>query len=241
MSHTTPSIYPTSTNFSQNTYQGHQLGYLSSTNSYNPPISQHYNSLGHSYTNKSILGNINSLGQQSLTQGLGPTGLQSSLTQAALGQTSLGPSSLPSSLGQNVLVSSLAHQSLGTTSLSTGVLGQTSLGSTALGNSIVPCSYTTTSMANPTFTNPLVANNPVSLSQSAYNNPNYNNPVTSTLNQYNLPYNPITTSNYTSNVTFSNPLSSQFNSIPLSGPVGMSIKLKPLEEVELGNFTIFSN
>ncbi|KRT80505.1 Fibronectin domain-containing protein, partial [Oryctes borbonicus] len=38
----------------------------------------------------------------------------------------------------------------------------------------------------------------------------------------------------TSNVTFSNPLSSQFTNMSLSGPVGMSIKLKPLEEVELG-------
>lgn len=220
MSHTTPSMYPSS-NFTQNTggyQQSHQLAYLSSTNSYNPPISQHYNSLGHSYTNKSILGNINSLGQQPLSQGL------------AQGLPSIGPSSLPSSLGQTVLGSSLAHQNLGTTSLSTGVLGQTSLGSTGLGTSIVPSSYTTTSIANPL----VVANNPVSLSQSAYNNPNFSNPVTSALNQYNLPYNAITTSNYTSNVTFSNPLSSQFNNMSLSGPVGMSIKLKPLEEVELG-------
>lgn len=229
MSHTTPSMYPTS-NFTQNTsgyQQSHQLAYLSATNSYNPPISQHFNSLGHSYTNKSILGNINSLGQQTL--GLGQS----------LGQASIGPSSLPSSLGQTVLGSSLAHQSLGTTSLSTGVLGQTSLGSTALGTSIVPSSYTTTSIANPTFTNPLVSNNPVSLSQTTYNNPNFANPVTSSLNQYNLPYNTISTSNYASNVTFSNPLSSQFNNMSLSGPVGMSIKLKPLEEVELGEIFHF--
>ncbi|KAI4454747.1 rim binding protein-related [Holotrichia oblita] len=213
MSHTTPSIYPT-TNFTQNTsnyQQTHQIGYLSSTNSYNPPISQHYNSLGHSYTNKSVLGNINSLGQPSLTQGLV--------------QASIGPSSLPSSLGQTVLGSSLAHQNLGTTSLSTGVLGQTSLGT-----SIVPSSYTTTSITNPLVSN----NNPVSLSQSPYNNPNFSNTASSALNQYNLPYNTISSSNYTSNVTFSNPLSSHFTNMSLSGPTGMSIKLKPLEEVELG-------
>lgn len=89
---------------------------------------------------------------------------------------------------------------------------------------VPPVNYTT----NPTtFNNP-----PTVLSQTPYTNP-----VTNTLNQYTLPgaYNPVTTT-YTNNVvTFSNPLSSQFNSLPLSGPVGMSIKLKPLEEVELGN------
>ncbi|XP_017774492.1 PREDICTED: uncharacterized protein LOC108561183 isoform X4 [Nicrophorus vespilloides] len=82
--------------------------------------------------------------------------------------------------------------------------------------------------SNSTFTNPLMTTLP-SLNSS------YTNPVTSTLNQYNLPpppssYNSLpTTGSYANNVTFSNPLSSQFNS--LTG--NMSIKLKPLEEMEL--------
>lgn len=213
MSHTTPSIYPASVLGGHGTaYQppGHSLSYYPTNTSYNPTsMSSQYNTLSHNYTaNKTNLMGMNSLGHTGLGQ-LGQTGM---------GQTSLG------GLGQtSVLGSSLAHQGL-STSMGGGVMG------TAMSNVMAPGSnYATNVMSNATFTNPLGANNP-QLSQGGYNNP-----VTSTLNQYSLPstYNPVTTS-YSNNVTFSNPLSSQFNSLPLSGPVGMSIKLKPLEEVELG-------
>lgn len=98
---------------------------------------------------------------------------------------------------------------------------------------VPPSSYATSAIANTTFSNPLATSNPTGLQQSTFNNPtSYSNPVSNTLTQFNLPYNPVTTS-YTNNVTFSNPLSSHFNSLPLSaGP--MAIKLKPMEEVELG-------
>lgn len=138
---------------------------------------------------------------------------------------------LSSGLGQaSVLSGGLTHQ-MGT-SLGGTVMG-TSLVSSALGTSMVPSSYTTTSVSNTTFTNPLVTNNPSALQQSSYSNPSYTNSVTNTLNQFSLGYNPVTTS-YSNNVTFSNPLSSQFNSLALTGP--MSIKLKPLDEVELGKY-----
>lgn len=97
---------------------------------------------------------------------------------------------------------------------------------------VPPTNYQTSSMANTTFTNPNPTGNVSGLSslqQTSFNNPTFSNPVTSTLNQYSLPYNPVTTS-YTNNVTFSNPLSSQF--VRSSGP--MSIKLKPMDEVDLG-------
>lgn len=76
-------------------------------------------------------------------------------------------------------------------------------------------------MSNTTFSHPLVSS--------------YTNQVSSALNNpaFSLPYN--STATYTNNVTFSNPLSAQFtNPMPLTGPVGMNIKLKPLEEVDLG-------
>lgn len=159
-----------------------------------------------SYNPTSISSQFNPYKSNLMTHTLGQYG--------TLGQTSaLGPTSVLATTG-------LTHSGLSST---IGTLG------TSLGTSMVPpVSYTT----NPaTFTSPLITNNPTALSQAPYTNP-----VTSTLNQYTLPgtYNPVTTS-FTNNVTFSNPLSSQFNSMPLSGPVGMSIKLKPLEEVELGN------
>lgn len=216
MSHTTPSIYPTSALGGHGTtYQppGHSLSYYPTNTNYNPTsISSQYNTLSHNYNaNKGNLMGMNNLGHTGLGQ-LGQTGM---------GQTSLG------TLGQtSVLAAGLAHPGL-STSMGGAVMG------TAMSNVMAPASnYATNVMSNTTFTNPLIANNPP-LSQSAYNNP-----VTSTLNQYSLPstYNPVTTS-YTNNVTFSNPLSSQFNSLPLSGPVGMSIKLKPLEEVELGKLS----
>src|SRR5699024_2620126 len=115
------------------------------------------------------------------------------------------------------------------TSMGGNVMGP-SLVSTALGSSMVPTTYATSSISNTTFTNPLASNNPTAL-PSSFNNPTFTSSVTNTLNQFNLHYNPVTTT-FTNNVTFSNPLSSQFNSLGLSGP--MSIKLKPLDEVELG-------
>lgn len=198
MSHTTPSIYPTSSILGGHNpsyqSQSHTLGYLSSTNTnYNPSsISTQFNSLGHTY--KSNLMGHHTLGQLGTT--LGPT--------------------TASVLGSGVTTTGLTHSGL-----------------SSLGTSIVPPSvnYTT----NPTtFSSPLnITNNPTVLSQ-----PHFTNPVTSsTLNQYTLPatYNPsVTTATFSNNVTFSNPLSSQLPSQPLTGPVGMSIKLKPLEEVELG-------
>ncbi|KAH1012013.1 hypothetical protein HUJ04_001263 [Dendroctonus ponderosae] len=71
---------------------------------------------------------------------------------------------------------------------------------------------------------------------SSYNNPSFNNPISSTLGQYSTlnQYSnqlPIVTSSYSNAVTFSNPLSSQFNSL---GATQMSIKLKAMDEVDLG-------
>ncbi|KAF5284120.1 hypothetical protein FQR65_LT00120 [Abscondita terminalis] len=195
MSHTTPSIYPTSTLCGPTSNCPHQspasIGYLSSSNTYNPPISQQYNTLSNPYSSKPIT-----------------TGFQPISHHQHLG----GLTSLTSVLGQT----------------STLGLGQT----TILGNpTILPSTYTTTSsISNTTFTH-LVSNNPTTLPQTAFSNPTYNNPVASA---YALPFNPITTTTFTNNVTFSNPLSSQFNNMALSGPSAMSIKLKPFEEVELG-------
>ena len=250
MSHTTPSMYPTS-NLSHNatyqTTQSHSIGYLPTSNPYNSQMSHQYNSLGHSYTNKSILGNLNSLGPQQLGtstigSSLGQTGMvqsalgpstlgQNAISQGILGHSSMGQSSLPNSLGTTVLGGSLAQHQMGNTSM----LGQASLGSSGLGTNLVPSSYATCSIAN-TFSNQLVTNNPAALSQSAYSNPVFSNPVTSALNQYSLPYNPVTSTNFGANVTFSNPLTSQFNNLPISAPasLGMTMKLTPLEEVELG-------
>ncbi|KAK4878821.1 hypothetical protein RN001_011327 [Aquatica leii] len=213
MSHTTPSIYPTSTLCGPSSNCPHQspasLGYLSSSNTYNPPLSQ-YNSLNNPYTSKS----------NPITTGFQPITHHQHL--GGLGQIGLGQTAMPSVLGQ------------------TSTLGQTGIGlgqqtSTILGNpTMLPSTYTTsTTISNPTYTH-LVSNNPTSLPQTAYSNQSYNNPVASALPQYTLPYNPITTTTYTNNVTFSNPLSSQFNNMALSGPSAMSIKLKPFEEVELG-------
>lgn len=117
-----------------------------------------------------------------------------------------------------------------------GVMGTlpSSLGTSSM---VPPTSYTQSSMSNSTFVNPLSSNNPSALQQTAFNNPTFSNPVTSTLNQYSLPYsnpiNPVTTTFSNNNVTFSNPLSSQFNSLPLTGGP-MSIKLKPIDDVDLG-------
>lgn len=136
-----------------------------------------------------------------------------------LGQQGIG------NIGQSsVLGTGLAHPNLAT-SMGGGVMMNTSLGT----GMVPPSSYATSSMVNTTFSNPLATNSP------SFTHTSFNNPVSNALNQYSLQstYNPVTTS-YNNNVTFSNPLSSQFNSLPLSGPVGMSIKLKPLEEVDLG-------
>ncbi|KAJ8910498.1 hypothetical protein NQ315_012345 [Exocentrus adspersus] len=212
MSHTTPSIYPTNM-VGHNSYQtGISGGYLPSNpvgvSSYNPSSTQ-YNSLGHHYTNKSSLmgTTMNSLGH-----GVGMGG--------ALGQSSV----LGTSLAQNL------------SSMGAGVMGTlpSSLGASSM---VPPTSYTQSSISNTTFANPLSSTNPAGLQQTAFNNPSFANPVTSTLNQYSLPYsnpiNPVTTSFANNNVTFSNPLSSQFNSLPLTGGP-MSIKLKPMDDVDLG-------
>ncbi|KAJ8981873.1 hypothetical protein NQ317_008221 [Molorchus minor] len=213
MSHTTPSIYPTSGMVGHNSYQTSNLSgsYMQSNpvgvGSYNSGSAQ-YNSLGHSYNKSSLVmgATMNSLGH---AVGMG----------SSLGQTGV----LGTSLAQNL------------SSMGTGVMGTlpTSLGP----SSIVPPSYTQSSISNAAFSNRASTNNPA-LQQASFNNPTFTNPVTSTLNQYSLPYsnpinpvNSVTTSYANNNVTFSNPLSSQFNSLPLSG---MSIKLKPMDEVDLG-------
>lgn len=229
MSHTTPSLYP-SLSMSHNTtnYQGttSNLGYLPSS-SYNPPLSQQYNSLGHGYTNKPTYGNLNTLGQP-IGQSIGQSNL-SSITNP------LG--TVPLQTG-TVLGSSLGHTTLGPSTIGAGALGTSSLGTTALGSSIVPTSYSTGAISNSTYTNPLIpSNNTVSMGQTVFNNPSYSNPATSTLNQFNLPYNPVTTS-YSNNVTFSNRLSTQLMNVPIAGTNAMSIKLKPLEEVDLGKIAI---
>ncbi|XP_076254720.1 RIMS binding protein isoform X5 [Rhynchophorus ferrugineus] len=219
MSHTTPSIYPTSTSLSgQHAYNAGTLSgttgtYPVSVGSYNTT----FNSLGHHYTsaNKSLMGTtgLNSLGHHQI--GMGATGI---------GQTSV----LGSSLGQPL------------STIGTNVMGNVSLPSTGLGTSIVPPSnYATSSISNTTFSNPLVSANPSRVlgQVSSYNNPSFNNPITSTLtqysslNQYSNPLNPIVTTSYANAVTFSNPLSSQFNSL---GAAPMSIKLKAMDEVDLG-------
>lgn len=250
MSHTTPSIYPTAASLSHNSnYQSSSLGggYMTSSN-YNTPVSQQYNSLSHSYTtNKSnLMANLNPIGNLN-TGGIGSAtgGLCSQIGQlsGALGTTTLG-GGVTTLGGTGTGGSTLCG---GTTSLGAGVIGG---GSSSLGTNIVPpSSYSNCALSNTTFTNPLsaaaaavaaaaAANNPVSsISQTAFSNPTFNNPITSsTLNQYSLPpYNPVSsTTSYTNNVTFSNPLSSQLMTMPLTGTTGMSIKLKPLEEVELG-------
>ncbi|XP_031331242.1 RIMS-binding protein 2 isoform X3 [Photinus pyralis] len=214
MSHTTPSIYPTSTLCGPTSNCPHQspasLGYLPSSSTYNPiPISQQFNSLTNPYTSKP-----NPMG--TAFQPIAHHQHLGGLGQIGLGQTPL----VPSVLGQ------------------TSTMGQTGLGPTSaiLGNPTIlppPSTYTTSTISNPTFTH-LVSNNPTSLPQTAFSNPSYSNQVASALPQYTLPYNPITTTSFTNNVTFSNPLSSQFNNMALSGPSAMSIKLKPFEEVELG-------
>ncbi|XP_060532977.1 RIMS-binding protein 2 isoform X3 [Cylas formicarius] len=223
MSHTTPSIYPTSTTLGgQHTYNtgttlsGAYISNPASVGGYNPTS---YNSLGHHYSmaNKSMIGTtMNSLGHH-----------QVGMTASGLGQTSI----LGTSLGQPL-------------STSIGTIG-TSLPPTGLGTSIVPpSSFATNSMSNTTFTNPLVSTNPRVLGQpSSYNNPTFNNPISSSINQYGLPYsnplnagvNPVTTT-YSNAVTFSNPLSShtQFNSLT-GGP--MSIKLKTMDDVDLATGT----
>ncbi|XP_074041769.1 RIMS binding protein isoform X4 [Leptinotarsa decemlineata] len=218
MSHTTPSIYPAlNTNIGHNSYQGIQSGttnisgtYMSQNPvgvGYNPNHSQ-YNSLGHQYTNKNMMGStLNSLTHH-------PVGMGSSLGQSGV---------LGTSLQQNL------------NSMSTGVIGTLP---SSLGTSMIPpTSYSQNVMSNATFSNPL-SNNPSGLQQSTFNNPTFNNPVSSTLTQYSLPYtNPmnsvVTTSYSNNNVTFSNPLSSQFNSLPLTGGP-MSIKLKQIDDVDLG-------
>lgn len=124
------------------------------------------------------------------------------------------------------------------TGLSIGANTSSLLNSVSLGPSVLPTStFTTSSMVNNnTFTH-LMANNPSAVSQGGYGGgaSAFSNPATSTLNQFSLPpYNAIPTTSFNSNVTFTNPLSSQFNSLNLSGPAAMSIKLKPYEELELG-------
>lgn len=253
MSHTTPSIYPTAASLSHNSnYQVSSLGggYMSSSN-YNTPVSQQYNSLSHSYTtNKSsLMTNLNAMGNLN-TGGIGSAtgGLCGQIGQlgGTLGTSTLGGGT--STLGGAITGGGTL---CGGTSLGGGVIGG---GSSSLGTNIVPpSSYSNCAMSNTTFTNPLsaaaaavaAANNPVSsISQTAFSNPTFNNPITSsTLNQYSLPpYNPVSsTTSYTNNVTFSNPLSSQLMTMPLSGTTGMSIKLKPLEEVELGKILDYSS
>lgn len=141
------------------------------------------------------------------TPSIYPTGYQ---TYLPTNTSNYNPSSIFNPLPSTTYKTNFLGTSLGTGS----VLGAPTL------SSLVPMSYNTT-----TFTNPLITTNTTTTQFTS----NYLPTVSAT-------YNPITTTTFTNNVvTFSNPLSSQFNSLPLSGPVGMSIKLKPLEEVELGN------
>ncbi|XP_057657732.1 RIMS-binding protein 2 isoform X3 [Diorhabda carinulata] len=216
MSHTTPSIYPTiNTGIGQNaSYHGTTNlsgGYIPSNTvnvgGYNPNATQ-YNSLSHHYSNKSAMmgTTMNSLTQHSI--GMGGT----------LGQNSVLGSSLPPNLS----------------SIGTGVMGTLP---SNLGPSIVPTSYTQTAISNNTYANPLT-NIPTGLQQTSFNNPSFSNPVTSSLTQYTLPYsnpiNPVVSTSFANNnVTFSNPLSSQFNSLPISG-TSMNIKLKQIDDVDIG-------
>lgn len=114
------------------------------------------------------------------------------------------------------------HPPLGTSMAGAGTMISGNLG-TSLGGSMVPqSSYTSNTMANTTFSNPLNATN--------YNNPTYGTTTgTGPLNPY-MQYNPVTTSYCSNSVTFSNPLSSHFNSLSLGG----GLKLKNLDEVDLG-------
>lgn len=207
MSHTTPSIFPsgltsTSTGGMHN-YSGVGVGGASALSSYMPSggysstvggvgvvggTSSLGNTLGHSYTNKSILGTS-----------LGTTGLPSALS---------GVSGVPGVPGLS---------GVGVSSLSTGLGG--ALGGTALSAG----AYST----NTTFTNPLLSN---SLPPTSFSNPTFAGAGATNINQFGLSGGTVGgfSSLGTNNVTFSNPLSSQFNSLP------MSIKLKPLDEVELG-------
>ncbi|KAH1018072.1 hypothetical protein HUJ05_005894 [Dendroctonus ponderosae] len=172
-----------------------------------------YNSLGQHYsTNKSLMGTtgMNSLGHH----------------QIGLGAGSLGQQSVLGTLMQPI------------SNMTGNVLGGTSLASSGLGTSMVPSNYATSSISNTTFTNPLASTNHSRVlgQSSSYNNPSFNNPISSTLGQYSTlnQYSnqlPIVTSSYSNAVTFSNPLSSQFNSL---GATQMSIKLKAMDEVDLG-------
>ncbi|CAH1953499.1 unnamed protein product [Acanthoscelides obtectus] len=202
MSHTTPSIYPGHTAaVGHNAYSSSAGSYLPSSN----PVSvggynttSQYNSLGHTPSYK--IGGIGT-------------------TMNSLGHHSVG---IGSTLGQtSVLGTSLTQNPLSTIGTGLGTVGSTLPSS--LGTSIVPSSLGTsmvqTSIGNTNFSN--------TLPPSSYNNPStFSNSAT----QYGLSSysNPITTSYSTSNnVTFSNPLSSQFNSLP------MSIKLKQMDDVDI--------
>lgn len=178
MSHTTPAIYPQSSNLSSSAPSS-TMAYIPPNSGY-PTISSQYSTLPHTLLSKNTgilsgLSNIPSLGTTGLTQTLGPT---------SLGQPSL-----------------------------TGALTGTQFSSCPISNT--------------TFSHPLVS--------STYPQ-SYTNQVSSALNNpasFSLPYNATTT--FSNNVTFSNPLSAQFNNpMPLTGPVGMNIKLKPLEESDMG-------
>lgn len=218
MSHTTPAICNPAYNLCAGppTCQPSSLQYLPPNSGYST-ISSQYNTYPQSYTKNSAL-----LSGLSNMTGLG----QSTLGTTTLGQSSLGQSSL----GQSGL------GSLGQTSLGQSALGQSALGQTNMNQlgqtGIVPNYSSSCPMSNTTFSHPLVSNNPTSL--PSYNCQPYTNQVTNALNPtYSLPYNPATT--FSNNVTFSNPLSAQFNNpMPLSGAGGLSIKLKPLEETDIG-------
>ncbi|CAH1118371.1 unnamed protein product [Phaedon cochleariae] len=200
MSHTTPSIYPgMNTSVGHNSYHGLQSGTTNLTGTYLPsnpvsiggynPTSNQYYSLGHQYSNKNMMGTT----MNSLTHH--PVGIGTSL-----GQTSVLGTSLPSNL-----------PTIGTSGMSTLP--------SAIGTSMGPTSYTQTALPPSTYSNPLSYNNP---SYSNPNNPSYGNPVGGGLAQFGLPYgqvggNAVTSSYANNNVTFSNPLSSNFNSLPLGG------------------------
>ncbi|KAK9874254.1 hypothetical protein WA026_002609 [Henosepilachna vigintioctopunctata] len=209
MSHTTPSIYPSNLG-TQNSFQPSSLQstYLPSnvsqnhTSNYN---SSPYNTFQHSFSKpNTIIGSSISHHTTSLGN--------------PLGQTST------TVLGSNL--NSTLQTSIG------GNFGGTSL--TNAGLSMVPSSYTNSTLGNTnTYNNPLGTSIGTVLPNSTFTNPGYSNPATNALTQYSsLPFNPVTSTSFSNNVTFSNPLSSQFNSLPLSGT--MSMKLKQLEETDLG-------
>ncbi|CAH0548873.1 unnamed protein product, partial [Brassicogethes aeneus] len=241
MSHTTPSIYPGSNTMGHSSgYQsaasnltgGSYMGTGNTVTGYN---SSTYNSLGHHYGNKTSLmgtgmgGNMTNMSNMSTSMVGASMGISSNMNALHHGV------GMGTSLGQTSVLGT--HTALGTSNLTSGLTGGvigTSLGTSSLGTSMVPSShYATSSLGNTTFTNH--SSNVTGLSalqQTSFNNPTFGNTATSTLNQFSLPYQPVTTS-YTNNVTFSNPLSSHFNSLPLTGGP-MSIKLKPMDEVDLG-------